>query len=237
MFLAGALILVAIVAGLATFFTTPQKIAFDWTVRLSNSAYLRLTGTRTEGPDSGDNWEAQYRDGSVWETAGTWWGGDWNGGNDGNILACPLGRLVVIVKSNGSEVFVRGESGTWKEFLMTLPLPSPADPSHIGPQMTSLETAEVLSILKQMSVPPASGSIHPEVVGFQPEKRELWLDYVSNTHRLYRVRLALLESGGKFRLVSVEGRPNTLHSEFPGVPDPALDPTCTTIQFTSGLRE
>ncbi len=223
--------------GLIFFHTGTQRISFDRTVQLSNSAYLRLHGTPSWGPDSGDDWEVLYRDGSSWEKAGNWWGGDWWGGNDGNIVACPLGRLVVIVKSNGSQVLVRTETREWKNFLMTIPLEPPGSAHPSGPQTTWLETAELNSILGQMSIPAGAGLLHPEVAGFHPATREAWLDYVTKGPRLYRVRLRLLENGERFKLISVEERPDTLHLEFPDKPDPDLDSTCTAIQFTHRLRE
>lgn len=132
-----------------------------------------------------------YRDGSSWKKAGSWWGG-----NDGNIVACPLGRQVVIVKSNGSLILVRSETGKWKDFLMEIRVSSAGTPHSLGPQ-TGLETAELNSILEQMSIRPSAGSVHPEVAGFRPSSRELWLDYLTNGPRLYRVLLRLLESGEK----------------------------------------
>jgi hypothetical protein len=91
--LAAALVVSGVVVVLHT---VVKGRSFDRTVQLSNSTYLRLHGTPTWGPDSGSEWEVLYRDGSSWEKAGSWWGGDWFGGNDGNIVACPLGRQRVI---------------------------------------------------------------------------------------------------------------------------------------------
>lgn len=213
-----------------------KQPAFDKTAQLSNSAQLRFFGTRTEGPDSGDNWEVLYREGRSWEKAGNWWGGDWYGGNDGNIVACPVGRQVVVLKSNGSLVLVRSETGKWREFLMDIPLPHPGN-APFNPQTAWLETAELNSILQQMSAPPQGALLHPEVAGFRPGKRELWLDYVVSSSRLYRVSLRLPENDERFKLLAVEGRPNTLHLVNPDVPNPDIDATCTAIQFTHGLRE
>src|ERR1700722_17669536 len=91
---AGVVLLASLVAILSL--PVPKKPPFDRTETLSNAAQVRLLGTPTEGPDSGDNWEVFYKDGSTWEKAGNWWGGDWAGGNDGTIVVCPMGQLIVI---------------------------------------------------------------------------------------------------------------------------------------------
>jgi hypothetical protein len=138
---------------------------FDRTVQRSNSAYLRLHGTPTWGPDSGNDWEVLYRDGSSWGKAGSWWGGDWWGGNDGNIVACPLGRLVVIIKSNGSRVLIRTNTGKWNDFLMDIPVSSAGN--SFGPRPTWLQPDEIDSILEQMSIPASNSLLHPEVAGLR----------------------------------------------------------------------
>lgn len=226
---------VFMIVSLAIILSLPiaRKPPFDRTETLSNSAQIRLLGTPTEGPDSGDTWEVFYKDGATWEKAGNWWGGDWAGGNDGNIVACPIGQLVVIAKSNGSDFLVRNAARTWKTFVTDIPLPNEGAPS-LPPGW--LENDEIRSIVKQMSIPPTGGLLHAQAAGILPASRTLWLDYSIGSSRLLHVSVVLLENGERFKLQSVEERPNTLHMEGPNR-DPNLDASCGSIQFTQGLRE
>jgi len=82
-------------------------------VQLSNHAFLQIHGASTPGPDSGYSWTVSYRSESGWEKAGDWWDGSQDS-RDANLIACPLGKVVVIAKTDGSRVFVLTEAGTWK---------------------------------------------------------------------------------------------------------------------------
>ncbi len=231
LFVAGAVVIVSLAVILSLPLAT--KPPFDRTEILSDSAQLRLLGTPREGPDSGDAWEVFYKDGAAWEKAGNWWGGDWAGGNDGNIVACPIGQLVVIAKSNGSDVLVRNAARTWKMFVTDIPLPTAGAPSL---QSGWLENDDVRSIVKQLPTPATGGLLHAQAAGIRPASRTLWLDYSIGSSRLLHVSVVLPENGERFKLQSVEERPNTLHMEGPNR-DPNLDASCGSIQFTQGLRE
>jgi hypothetical protein len=230
---AGVVLLASLVAILSL--PVAKKAPFDRTENLSNAAQVRLLGTPTEGPDSGDNWEVFYKDGSTWEKAGNWWGGDWAGGNDGNIVVCPMGQLTVIAKSNGSYALVRNAARRWNTFITDIPLPSAG--TTLSPQSGWLESDEIQSIVKQPSIPVTGGLLQAQAAGLHPATRTMWLDYPIASSRLLHVNMELLEKGERFKLHSVDERPNTLHMEGPDKHDPDLDPTCTSIQFTQGLRE
>ena len=42
-----------------------------------------------------------------------------------DMLACPVGKLVVVARTDGSMVFVRTEQGEWKTFHMEIPKRAP----------------------------------------------------------------------------------------------------------------
>ena len=197
---------VVMLVSLAIILSLPvaKKLPFDRTETLSNSAQLRLLGTPTEGPDSGDTWELFYKDGATWEKAGNWWGGDWAGGNDGNIVACPIGQFIVIAKSNGSYVFVRNAARNWNTFVTDITLPSAG--TAPGPQTGWLQNDEIRSIAKQISIP-TGGLLQAQAAGIHPANRILWLDYSVGSSRLLHLSVELLDNGERFKLHSVEQRP------------------------------
>ena len=197
-------------------------------VLLANNAFVKVKGTPTPGPDTGYSWEISYRDQREWEKVGDWW----NIGN-GDVVACPVGNVIVVARTNGDHVFVRTAAGSWKEFLMDIPGPWYFSKNgELGPNFTSLESDEVFSIRRQMSLDPTAGNADPYLAQFLPRRQELWLDYLVE-HRRFRVKLKMFANGERFRPLSVEelafDRNRPYFDQFiPDIPD---DPACNRIEF------
>ena len=197
-------------------------------VQLSNSAFLRVDGEYAVGPDTGYAWKISYHDKEDSEKVGDWWDGD------GGILACPVGKLVVVVRQNGSLIFVRTESGKWREFFMEIPGPGfPSNPGELNAGSTSLELDEIRAIRSGMHLDASDGSMQTYLGQFLPERQELWLDYLTSAKRRFRVRLKLFRNGEKFRLLSLDEQPfdqrRPYFDQF--VPDTPVHPACDKIEF------
>jgi hypothetical protein len=214
----------------------------DQQVQLSNSAFLKVHGEESPGPDTGYGWDISYRpstdqlsndqssnDQSKWEKAGNWWSGS------GDTLACPVGKLVVLVRPDGSLIFVRTEAGRWTTFYMEIPGPSPFSKNEeISPNSTSLEVAEIETIRSRMSLTPGDGALRPYMGQFIPRRLELWVDYLTPEKRRFRVRYKLYQDGEKFRLLDLEEQPFDKSRPFfeQFVPDTPVDPVCDKIEFS-----
>ena len=198
-------------------------------VQLSNSAFLRVHGTPTEGPDSGYSWEISYRTKSGWEKADDWWDGV-----DGSVIACPLGKIVVVAQTNGERVFVRTEAGGWKTFHMDIPQQSPFPVLGMtGTTLSSLDTPEIQALRSRMSVRPEESYVRPQFGQLLPEKWELWVDYMTAQERRFRLSFKISTNGEKLRLIDVEELPfdrqRPYFDQF--VPDALVDPTCDKVEF------
>jgi hypothetical protein len=192
---------------------------YDQTITLSNAARLRVHGTRTEGPDSGFNWEVLYNSGLSWEKVVDWWGG-----NDANIIACPLGALVMVVRTDGNLAAVRTVDGKWKEFLFDAP----------ALESLGLTRADVQSIRAALSLSRGESLVYPFLAEFHPDHRELWLDF----HRsggAVRLRLRLSDDGQTFAFLSIAERPLNPHTDAAEPTYPAVDPACSAVRFFAGL--
>jgi hypothetical protein len=200
----------------------------DRQVQLANSAVLRVHRTPTMGPDSGYSWDISYRDQARWEKTGGWWGND-----DGNVLACTAGRVVVVTRTNGAEVFSRTATGTWKAFLMDIPGPwFLGKNGELSPNTTSLEMSELESIRRQMSVTPGDGEIRPYLGQFLPQREELWIDYLTPERRRFRLKLRISKDAERFHLLSVEEKAFDRNRPFfeQLVPDQPVDAACKRIE-------
>lgn len=223
------LLLVAVVVGLAWSFIHRNKSKdVEQQVQLSNNAFLRVVGEYAIGPDTGYAWKVSYRDKGDLEQVGDWWDGD------SNVLACPIGKLVVVVRNDGSLIFVRTEAGKWKEFNMEIPGPGFAGQANkLSAGSTSLELDEIRAIRSGMSVGSSTDSLHPYLGQFLPEKQELWLDYLTSANRRFRVRLKLFHNGEKFRLLGLAEQPfdqqRPYFDQF--VPDAPVHTVCNKIEF------
>ena len=63
---------------------------------------------------------------------------------------------------------------------------------------------EIQELRKRMAAEPTENSIEPQLAQFLPERRELWIDYLTSAQRRFRVRLKVSDSGEKLLLVNVE---------------------------------
>jgi hypothetical protein len=209
----------------------------DRTVQLSNSAFLRIHSALPVG--AGDFiWEASYRDKSGWEKVDDWvvegqisWYG-------GNILACPVGKLVVMARTDGSLVFVRTETGQWKTFHMEIPerAPFPLVGTH-GINFTSIETPAIKDLRSRMSMESSQGSIPSSLAQFLPDTRELWVDYLNGEYRRFRLHFRLTVDGEKLEFLDLEERPFKRPTDTSGapffllLPDKPVSPVCNKIEF------
>jgi hypothetical protein len=194
--------------------------AYDGTTQLSNGATLRLHASRTYGPDSGFNWEVLYKEGKAWEKAHAWWGG-----NEGDIVACPLGSQVVVLREDGREISVRDESGKWNMVLLD------------ATRMASLPPSDTTAILEAMHLDRNVCCIYPYHAHFRPASRELTLYYLTSADAQHRLSLQLLEDGRSMRLLGIAKLAYKYHTAYPRDPDPAVDPNCNTIAFFEQRRE
>jgi len=209
----------------------------DQTVKLSNSAFLRIRSTLPAGA-SDMKWELSYRDRSRWEKVEDWVVEGQMSWYGGNILACPVGELVVVVRADGSLVFLRTKTGHWKTFHMEIPEEAPFPlPGANGTSLTSLGTPAIQRLRSQMLVEPAQGRIAPHLAQFLPETRELWVDYLNRSDRRFRLGFMVAPDGetliflglkeGSFqRATDTSGPPF-----FIFLPDKPVSPLCNKIEF------
>jgi hypothetical protein len=209
----------------------------DQTVQLSNSAFLRIRSTLPWG--AGDFiWELSYGDKSVWEKVDDWvieGQMSWYGGN---ILACPVGKLVIVIRTDGSLVFVRTESGQWKTFHMEIPERAPFPLLGVnGTRVTSLNTSAIENLRERMSGNSIHGPIPPSLAQFRPDTRELWVDYLNRTDRIFRLRFIVATDGEKLEFLDVDERPFNRATETSGppfffpLPDKSISSLCNKIEF------
>jgi hypothetical protein len=205
-------------------------------VQLSNDSSLRIQ----QGPSDPDTmWRILYlpqaRGQSAvlstlpWEHAG-WW---LNGGGD--ILACPMGNVVLVALTRGEWVFIRTAAGRWTSFYMEIDAQHPFLPDGAGG--AAMGVGEIQELRKRMAVEPTENSVRPQLAQFQPERRELWVDYLTSKQRRFRVRLRLSDNAEKFQLVNVDEQAYDPHRGWDQFdPDIPLDPICDRIQFAHRKR-
>jgi hypothetical protein len=209
----------------------------DQTIQLTNSAFLRIRGTLPVGYLD-MRWELSYRDKSGWEKVDDWVEEGQIGWFGGNILACPVGKLVVVVRTDGSRVFVRTEAGQWKIFYMPIPerAPFPLLLTN-GTSLTSLETPAIQRLRLQMFVDASEGRIRPDLGQFLPDTRELWVDYLNRADRRFRLRFMLTTDGDKLEFLDLKERPFKRAIDTGGppffifLPDKSVSPACNKIEF------
>jgi hypothetical protein len=209
----------------------------DRTVQLSNSAFLRIHSTLPVG--AGDFiWEASYRDKSGWEKVDDWVVEGQMSWYGGNILACPVGKLVVMVRTDGSLVFVRTETGHWKTFHMGIPERAPFPLLGTkGTSFTSLETPAIKDLRSRMSMESSLDSIPPSLAQFLPDTRELWVDYLNGEYRRFRLHFRLAVDGEKLEFLEMGDRPFNRATDTSGAPffliqrDKPVSSLCNKIEF------
>jgi hypothetical protein len=100
--------------------------------------------------------------------------------------------------------FVRTTAGQWNDFSMAINSRYPFLPDRRVAGDAVMGVGEIQQLRKRMAVEPAENSIELQLAQFLPERRELWIDYLTIAQRRFRVRLKVSDSGGKFLLVNVE---------------------------------
>jgi hypothetical protein len=206
-------------------------------MKLSNSAFLQIHSTLPAGA-SDMKWELSYRHGSGWEKVDSWIVEGQMSWYGGNILACPVGDLVVVIRTDGSLVFVRTETGHWKTFNMEIPERAPFPlPGANGTSRTSLETPEIQRLRSQMSIAPAAGPGAPHLAQFLPETRELWVDYLNRRDRRFRLRFMVASDGEALTFLDLKEGPFERATDTGGPPlfmfrpDKPVSPLCNKVDF------
>lgn len=240
--LAIGLAAVVMAFSLAVLLTTHSKKTdpsyLDTTVQLSNSALLRVHAITPFG--AGDpTWELLYREKSGWEKVDDWMVKGQISLYSGDVLACPVGNLVVVTRTDGSLVFVRNASGKWMTFHMEIPDRAPfplmganattlASNGLATTSLTTLETDKIQALRTRMSINSAQTSVPSRLGQFFPDKRELWVDYLTPTDRRFRLRLSLTAEGERFGFLGFEERPFKRASDTTGPPLFLLQPDTPT---------
>jgi hypothetical protein len=241
---ASAIVLLAILLtfALKAFKSQTNPPYLDKTVQLSNSALLRIHATMPIGATD-PTWELLYRENSGWEKADDWMVEGQISLYSGDVLACPVGKLVVVARTDGSRVFVRTSAGKWKTFHMDIPERAPFP--LLGPNgatlgttsVTALETEKIQALRVQMSINPAAPRVPPRLGQFFPDKRELWVDYLTPADRRFRLRMNLTADGDELHFLDFEERPFKRTTDTTGpplfllLPDTPAPPGCSRVEF------
>jgi hypothetical protein len=244
--LAIGLIAVVLALSLAVVLTTHSKKTgppyLDKTAQLSNSALLRVHAITAVGA-SDPTWELLYREKSGWEKVDDWMVEGQISLYSGDVLACPVGNLVVVTRTDGSLVFVRNASGKWTTFHMEIPdrppfpLEGPSGANLGTTTPTTLETEKIQALRTQMSINPAQTHVPSGLGQFFPDTRELWVDYLTPADRRFRLRLSLTADGERMGFLGFEERPFKRASDTTGpplfllLPDTLAPPRCSKIQM------
>lgn len=237
---------VVLAFSLAVVLTTHSKKTdppyLDKTVELSNTALLRVHAKMPVGA-SDPTWELLYREKSGWEKVDDWMVEGQISLYSGDVLACPVGNLVVVTRTDGSLVFIRNAAGKWDTFHMEIPDRAPfpvMGPSgaNLGTTTpTTLETEKIQALRTRMSIIPAQTRVPSRLGQFFPDKRELWLDYLTPTDRRFRLRLNLTADGERFEFLGFEERPFKRASDTTGAPlfllqpDTPMPSACSKVQM------
>lgn len=231
---------------LALLLTTHSKETdppyLDKTVELSNAARLRVHGTMPVGA-SDPTWELLYREKSRWEKVDHWMVEGQISLYSGDVLACPVGNLVVVTRTDGSLVFIRNAAGKWKTLHMEIPDRAPfpvVDASGASPGIptpTTLDTEKLKALRAQMAVNPAATRVPSRLGQFFPDTRELWVDYLTPADRRFRLRLSLMADGEQLRFLDFVELPFKQASDTTGpplfllLPDTAAPAGCSRVQM------
>jgi hypothetical protein len=122
--------------------------------------------------------------------------------------------------------FVRTTAGQWNDFSMAINSRYPFLPDRRVAGDAVMGVGEIQQLRKRMAVEPAENSIELQLAQFLPERRELWIDYLTIAQRRFR----------QWREVSVGQCRGASHHRHRNCdqfnPDIPLDPMCDAIQFT-----
>ncbi len=244
--LAIGLVAVVLALSLAVVLTTHSKKTdpsyLDKTAQLSNSALLRVHAITAVGA-SDPTWELLYREKAGWEKVDDWMVEGQISLYSGDVLACPAGNIVVVIRTDGSLVFVRNASSKWTTFHMEIPDRAPfplmgTTGANFGTTTpTTFETEKIQALRTQMSISPTQTRVPSRLGQFLPDKRELWVDYLTPTDRRFRLRLSLTADGERMEFLGFEERPFKRASDTTGpplfllLPDTPAPPGCSRVQM------
>ena len=76
-----------------------------------------------------------------------------------------------------------------------------------GTSTTTLETSRIQELRSQMSIDPARARVPARLGQFLPDKRELWVDYLTPADRRFRLRFNLTADGEQLRFLDFQERP------------------------------
>lgn len=236
--LLGGLVLVALIPGVVSrlVFGVLGALPVDSlkeTVRrqavLSNGGTLEVHGREYNGPHGVPYfWDAEYRpapDGGM-EKIGFWGGGR----PTGDVVACPVGSVVVVVPFQGGVMFARSPEGRWRSFDMTLPGKAPTSelPRYAGATSLTIEELHRLDPLYESPGRLDPRHIPPFLMQFGAARRELTVDYVLSLVRTFRLRLELSPDGERLWLLSAREEPE---KHYPPVLDVPRDASCATLEI------
>ena len=235
----GGLVFVALIPGVASrlVFAVLGLLPVDSlkeTVRrqavLSNGGTLEVRGREYNGPHGVPYfWDAVYRSApdARMEKIGFWGGGS----PTGDLVACPVGTVVVVVPFRGNVMFARSAEGRWKSFDMTLPGKAPASelPRYAGATSLTIEELHRLDPLYEASGRgPDPRHIPSFLMQFRAGRRELTVDYVLSVVRTFRLRLELSADGERLRLLSAQ---EESEKRYPPVLDVPRDAGCVMLEM------
>ncbi len=211
-----------------------QGESFEEVVRrraeLSNGGVLEVRGRSYNGPHGLPfAWDATYRaaGGASVEAAGSWAGGR----PSGDLVACPIDKLVVVVPFEGLSVFVRAAGGHWRTFDLRLPGQAPAAelPRYAGARGLTIDELHRLDLLYEApgrSLGP--GPVAPYLVQLEAGRHELVVDYDLSLIRRVRLRLEVAADGERRKLLGPTEPPERTHPLVLDVPWAA---GCTTLEM------
>ena len=212
----------------------PLKEVVRRRVELSNGGILEVRGRSYSGPHGLPYaWDITYRPtpGANAEEAGLWGGG----APSGDLAVCKIDKLVVVVPFQSHSLFVRGATGHWNWFDLTLPGKAPAEelPRYAGGSKLTIEELHRLEPL--YDTPGGSlgpGPVVPYLMQFAPARRELLVDYDLSFIRRFRLRLEVPADGERLKLLGPAEPPA---KTYPLVLDVPRETGCTTVEmFQSG---
>jgi hypothetical protein len=200
--------------------------------QLSNGGILRVHGVEYHGPHGVPFfWDASYQTarGAVKEAAGIWGGG----ADEGDVVGCPVGNLVVVNPLLSYSIFVRTAAGHWKSIYLEI---YGKTPPAFGIQRVMAQTSLSAEDLEKLhsffsGLVPYLDDFRPSRMQFVDGSRELWADFYTPIGRTlenegHRVRFKLTADGEHFQLLDIQKIPSAKGFIRP---DRDPDPICTRV--------
>ncbi len=197
---------------------------------LSNGGVLEVRGRSYNGPHGLPfAWDASYRAGAGASVEAV---GSWSGGRpSGDLVACPIDELVVVVPFEGQSVFVRAAGGHWRTFDLALPGKAPAEelPRYAGASGLTIDELHRLDPLYEApgrSLGP--GPVAPYLVQLAAGRHELVVDYDLSFIRRVRLRIEVPADGERLKLLGPTEPPD---KTYPLVLDIPRAAGCRTVEM------